>query len=258
MERRTTVSVFLLATLGAVAATAAARAQEAPRALCFLKGFEAEAEPEAMHHAVTMEVTCAHADRRVVDATALDLELLDGDEDLVAAGVRWMEEYSATHPDGGFFSSEATNDIVVSETGRERTIELRAHSHALPTGGVARLEGTVDLVVEADCVGESATEPLTVETTAGALRSGAAIPLAAGGEIVASEQGTSNDAPMLVLGGGGSYVALVEPPAGVEEQLFFGKKLLVVGTDVADETPVTLRVCPTEVLRVPVDIEAAV
>lgn len=235
-----------------------ALAQEAPRALCFLDEFEAEMEEDqAMNHAVEMEVVCAHADREVLDVATLDLQFLDGDEDLIEAGVAWMKAYEEAGG-RGYFSSQATNSIVVSEVGRERTADLRAHSHAIPKSGIALLVGTVDLVVAADCIGDDAAEPVTVQTTAGALRNGTAIPLADGGEIVATEQGSSGDDPMLAIGGSGSYLALVDPPAGVQEKIFFGQKRIIVGADADMEAEVTLRLCPSEVIRVPVSIEAAI
>lgn len=40
--------------------------------------------------------------------------------------------------------------------------------------------------------------------------------------------------------------------------VFFGKKRIVVGVDVPADTPVTVMVCPTETIRVPVAIEAAI
>ena len=169
-----------------------------------------------------------------------------------------MEEYEAENPRRVGFSSEARNAIEVSETGRARSVELRAHSHAIPETGIAHLVGTVDLLVEADCIGGDAVEAVSVVTTAGALRNGAAIPLAAGGEIVASEQGQHGEDPMLAISGAGSYVALVEPPAGVQELTVFGKKWLVVGAEAAEDAPVTLEICPTEIVRVPVSIEAAI
>jgi hypothetical protein len=251
--RGTLVAAFFLAV-----AAAPAVAQDAPRALCFLESFEAEMEEDsAMNHAVEMEVKCAHAERAVLDVADLDLQFLDGEEDLIEAGIAWMKAHEEAGG-RGYFSTQGMNEVEVSEVGRERTAELRAHSHAIPTSGIARLEGAVDLMIEADCVGEGAVEPLTVKATAGALRNGTAISLANGGEIVATERGQSGDDPMLSISGAGSYVALVDPPAGVEEKVFFGEKRLIVRADADENAEVTLRLCPSEVIRVPVSIEAAI
>ena len=258
MTKRVLLRGALGAAMISAVAVAPTWAEEAARALCFLDSFEAEMDEErAQDHAIEMEVLCAHADRTVLDVAALDLRLVDGDDDLIEAGIAWMEAYEAA---GGraYFSSRETNAIAVSNVGRERTAELRAHSHAIPASGVARLVGTVDLVVEADCVGEGAVDPISVQATAGALRNGTPIPIAGGGELVASEQGQSGDNPMLAVGGSGSYVALVDPPEGVRDMVFFGKKRLIVEPTVPEDAPVTMRICPAETITVPIAIEAAI
>ena len=252
-----TPSIFAVA-LACAFAINPAIAQEPPRALCFLDSIEAEREEDsAMRHAVEMEVTCAHADRQVLGVAGFDLQLRDGDADLIEAGVAWMKAYQEANGQG-FFSSQVTNGIEVQHPGRYRYVELRAHTHAIPETGVATLTGTVDLIVEADCVGEGAREPVSVQTTAGALRSGSAIALADGKEIMATEQGQRGDTPMLAISGAGSYVDLVEPPAGVEEYNFMGNKRLLVEAEAADDAPVTVRICPTEVISVPVAIEGPI
>lgn len=248
----------LLPVLSLVAVVSSATAQDRVTAMCFLEGIEPEREGNLMGHKVEAEVRCAAADRMVVDVASFDLKLLDGDQDLIAAGAAWKEAHLESNPEDDFFSSEPTNAISVSETGRERSIQLRAHTHALPETGVVRIEGSVDLVVEADCVGEGAREAVAVETTVGVLRDGAAIAVPDGGEIATTDQGVSNEDPMLGVAGDGSYFGLVDPPAGVREMVFFGKKRIVVGVDVAADTTVTLQICPTETISVPVDLEAAI
>lgn len=257
-SRNASTPAILAAALTWLILAAPVVAEASPSALCFLDSIEAEMEEDsAMRHAVEMEVHCAHADRQVLGVADFDLQLRDGDIDLIEAGVNWMEAYEAA---GGqaFFSSQTTNGIEIKDPGRERYLELRAHTHAIPESGIASLTGTMDLVVEADCIGEDATDPVSVETTAGALRNGTAIILPDGGEIMATEQGQRGDTPMLTISGAGSYVELVAPPAGVSEYNFMGNKRLVVETQADDAAPVTVRICPTEVISVPVSIEASI
>lgn len=260
--RRTAGHTLVMCCLFALSTPAIAQSQV--EAMCFLEGIEPEREDNLMGHKVEAEVRCAAADRMVVDVASFDLKLLDGDQDLIAAGAAWKEAHLESNPEDDFFSSEPTNAISVSETGRERSIQLRAHTHALPETGVVRIEGNVDLMVEADCVGRDAVKPITLRTTVGSLRAAtndstdSTLFLPSGDTIEITEQGTHGDSPMLAIAGSGSYVGVVDPPEGVQEIVFFGKKRLVVGPDIDVDTTVRLQICPTETIQVPVDIEAAI
>lgn len=259
---RTLISTLTLTILPLlIAAAFPVSAQTSPRALCFLEGVEAEWEEGPLEHQIEMTVFCAHADRAIlgVDPEGSELELLDGERDLARAGAVWLANFREENPNHHFGTTRTLNNLEIGEPGDERYLEITVHSSARPETGVARLTGTLELIVEADCVGRGATEPVTVAATASQLRNEEPIPFeeGQGGRISSAEVGSSGDDPMLTLVGGGSYVALESPPEGVQETVFFGKKRFVVEGDVPPETEVRLRVCPAETITVPVEIEAS-
>lgn len=265
MGQRTATAGFWVETLLCSALVAAITlstvcplsADAAPEAECFLDDFEAgTAESNVVYHKTEMTIRCGRGELSVVGVAGHDLRFLDGGTDLIEVGITWWEEWKAANPDARLVEPTIPrNAIQVTEVGKKHTVEIFAHSWAVPESGTARLEGTVQLVAEKGCIGPNAVEPLTLTTTAGTLRRGDSIPLPGGGEISTSKQGESNGNPMLAIGGGGAYFALVDPPNGVGEESFFGHKRVVIDRDAAEDTAITLRVCPTEVVTVPVSIE---
>lgn len=246
--------VLGLAVAVAFAAASPTAARASDDGLCFLSGVEIERGDRPGDRGVEMEVTCALADRRVLSVDSFDLRFEDGDRDLLTAGKEWYEAFQAEG--GSFFSTQEHNVIEVEGEGRERFVELRAQTYAVPESDAVSLRGTIDLVAEADCVGRDAREPVRVRATAGALRNFENVEVPGGGTLRSVEQGQSGDDPMLGLSGAGSYLGLADPPEGVEEILFFGKKRVVVRADADPAATVELLVCPTEVVQLQVAIEA--
>jgi len=222
-----------------------------PRAMCYASKVEVSADPSPLKHGITLEVVCAHQSRAVAGIDRADSELVfrDGPHDLLATGRQWLDRYRKQNPNRLFFSTRSFNSIVF-EKPEKRILPISVHSHALPQGGHAVLNGSVALYV----VGRKTK---TLETTADALRKGTPISLAVENlpPTVPIEAGTSNDSPMIRLTGGAVFVGLVEAPPGVTTTDFFGQRLLVVAEDVPADAPVALRVRLSERLEVPVHIE---
>jgi hypothetical protein len=223
---------------------------DAERAICYLSELEVSSEPSPLKHGIRLEVVCAHASREVVgvDRENSELSLLDGEQDLLAAGRQWMDQYKRDHPARLFFSTRSFNDIDFRKPDG-RVLPIEVHSSALAEGSALHLRGAVSLYI-------AGSETQTVRTTAGALREEEPIALSVQGAapMVPLAAGWSNDSPMIRLTGGAALAGLVSAPEGVRVTNFSGARLLVVGKDVPEDAPIHLRVRISERVQLPVSI----
>jgi hypothetical protein len=224
------------------------------RAMCYASKLEVSADPSPLKHGITLDVVCAHESRAVagIDRERSELAFRDKTGDLLAKGRQWVDRSRKENPNRVFFSTRAFNSIVF-EKPEKRILPISVHSHALPQGGHAVLNGSVALYV-------AGRETTTLVTTADALRKATPIrlPMEDLPPTIPIEVGTSNDSPMIRLTGGAVFADLIDGPEGVTTTDFFGQRLLVVGEKVPADAPVQLKVLLSKRLEVPVRIEIPV
>jgi hypothetical protein len=212
---------------------------------CFLGEVEPDINPKRPETRITIH--CAHPDRWVVGATNIQLDIWDGDESLIEAGERYLKE------EGGFrMSSDKSNTFYTLP--EHRMIKLGIKTSALPKTGVARIHGTVDLMVEKDCLGQNAIEPVILKAFPSQLKPGneLAVP---GYEQTARlrEAGYYSNHKMMTFTGGFSFMGLEQPSDNVVETWSFGTQRFYVAK--SSGPAVKMKLCPTETVQIPINIE---
>jgi hypothetical protein len=222
-----------------------------PRAMCYVSELETSTNPSPLSHGIELDVVCAHVSRAVigVDREGSRLAFRDGTGDLLQEGARWIRTFREENPGRLFFSTRSFNAIEFKPPDG-RVLPIAIHTHALPRGSAALLEGSVVVYV-------AGSRTTTLATTAAALREGEplALPDGNGPPAVPVEAGSSNDSPMFRLSGGAAFADLVRAPEGVTTTNFMGRRLLVVEQRVPGEAPIELEVRIGERLSLPVQIE---